>query len=221
MTAIAHSSIAHVCSVEGCDRQTVARGFCKSHYRRFRANGTLQLAVRVVYPKTCIVDGCSKPSERKGYCQMHYRRLQRFGRLNNIRQPKGSLVNASDGYIQQNIAGVTKMRHVWVAESALGHELPYGAEVHHVNQIRNDNRPTNLVICPDRAYHMLLHARQRAFDACGHAEWRKCSYCGRYDDTGNMGERKTRGGKSVTYHHKKCAARYARERKALSRCSCK
>lgn len=57
--------------------------------------------------------------------------------------------------------------HVLVAEQALGHHLPDGAEVHHVNGIRSDSRPTNLVICQDRAYHFLLHRHLRVLRAGG------------------------------------------------------
>ncbi len=49
-----------------------------------------------------------------------------------------------------------------VAERALGHPLPKGAEVHHVNGRPRDNRPQNLVICQNRAYHLFLHERMRA-----------------------------------------------------------
>jgi hypothetical protein len=30
-----------VCSIEGCSKKNWARGFCQTHYRKLRANGTL------------------------------------------------------------------------------------------------------------------------------------------------------------------------------------
>lgn len=57
--------------------------------------------------------------------------------------------------------------HILIAEKALGKPLPPDAEIHHVKG--NTNNPGNLVICQNRTYHWLLHQRQRAYDACGHA----------------------------------------------------
>jgi len=71
-------------------------------------------------------------------------------------------------------AGVNYLR---IAEEALGRRLPKGSVVHHVNG-RGDN--SALVICESQAYHMLLHQRKRAFEACGRADWLKCKFCGEY-----------------------------------------
>ena len=69
------------------------------------------------------------------------------------------------------------LEHLVIAEAALGHPLPDGAEVHHVNEIKSDNRHENLVICEDSDYHKLLHRRARAYRATGNAQSRKCVYC--------------------------------------------
>jgi len=103
----------------------------------------------------------------------------------------------SEGYVLQ---------HRLVAEKALGKILPEGAEVHHVNCDGLDNRPENLVICPDGAYHGLLHRRQRAMDACGNPNWSKCRFCGEFDDPANM------VGKRL--QHRECANEYSRQYRA-------
>lgn len=77
----------------------------------------------------------------------------------------------------------TRREHTVLAEKALGKPLPIDAEVHHGNE-KHDN--TCLVICQDRAYHMLLHRRTKALQECGHANWLKCQFCKTYDDPKNL-----------------------------------
>jgi len=68
--------------------------------------------------------------------------------------------------------------HVAIAVKALGHPLPARAQVHHVNGDGTDNRPSNLVICQDAAYHKLLHARARIVRAGGDPNTERiCSSC--------------------------------------------
>lgn len=76
------------------------------------------------------------------------------------------------------VNGVSKLVHVIVAEAALGKSLPQGAVIHHVDGNNQNNSPSNLVICQDQAYHMLLHARQRVYDAGGDPNTQKiCTAC--------------------------------------------
>jgi hypothetical protein len=97
-----------------------------------------------------------------------------------MRRRNGTGAINGRGYVEHGSGGVRKLQHILVAERALGRPLPRRARVHHVDENRTNNEPTNLVICPDEAYHRLLHQRMRALAACGHAHWRSCSYCGRY-----------------------------------------
>lgn len=93
------------------------------------------------------------------------------------------------------------MEHVLVAARALGQPLPRGAQVHHIDGDRQNNAPSNLVICQDQAYHSLLHQRARAIAACGHATWRSCPFCHEYDDPANMIRHSTT---KLQYCHRTC-----------------
>jgi lysophospholipase L1-like esterase len=112
------------------------------------------------------------------------------------------------------IGGVSRAEHIALAEKALGHSLPPGAEVHHVDGDGWNNAPSNLVICPDRAYHFLLHARQRAMDATGDPAQRPCRRCGKYDKIENMSAEPRKEGYSDRYRHSACEAAYAAARRA-------
>lgn len=50
--------------------------------------------------------------------------------------------------------------HILVVEKAIGRRLARDEEVHHVNEIKTDNRPENLVVMK-RGEHQRLHARLR------------------------------------------------------------
>jgi hypothetical protein len=70
------------------------------------------------------------------------------------------------------------LEHVLIVEAALGKYLPAGAEVHHVDGNSLNNSRRNLVVCPSRAYHKLLHVRQRILAAGGDPNTqRPCSTC--------------------------------------------
>lgn len=88
----------------------------------------------------------------------------------------------ANGYMAL-IGGDNKYVHIAIAENALGRKLPKGAQVHHVDGDKTNNAPSNLVVCPDFAYHALLHARQRILDVGGVPGKEKvCSGCKRLLD---------------------------------------
>lgn len=98
----------------------------------------------------------------------------------------------------------TERTHRVIAERALGRPLPPGAEVHHVDGDKGNYSRGNLVICPNHAYHRLLHMRAEAHSACGHYHWRKCCRCGSWGDPASEDMTVTN---NIAYH-KRCNAQH-------------
>lgn len=151
--------------------------------------------------RICIVPGCVNPHDAKGYCHVHYNRWKRYGDpltpLTMAARGSGHLDRKGYRVHEQN--GVRFREHVAIAERAFGRKLPPAAVVHHADENPHNNAPGNLVICPSVRYHKLLHTRIKAMNACGNPNWRKCSYCGKHDDTANM-----RGEQSGRFVHVRC-----------------
>lgn len=62
------------CPAEGCSRPTFARGFCRSHYQRWRReNG-----------KPCSVPGCHRHVASHNLCDTHVWRMKRWGTTEDL-----------------------------------------------------------------------------------------------------------------------------------------
>jgi hypothetical protein len=101
--------------------------------------------------------------------------------------------------------GIKRTVHSLIAEKALGRELKKPECVHHIDYDKHNNENNNLVICPDKSYHMLLHIRTDALNKTGDANKRKCHFCQRHDDIANMHKAKNR---TESYFHNECAKDY-------------
>lgn len=70
------------CTVAGCDRKHLARGYCMTHYHRMRDRGTTELQPRQPRPRLvrmCSVADCHSRARSLGYCEKHYTRFTRTG----------------------------------------------------------------------------------------------------------------------------------------------
>lgn len=101
-------------------------------------------------------------------------------------------------------------RYRLVVERLLGFSLPPGAVVHHWDEDRTNNVPSNLVVCPDEAYHNLLHMRMEAYRACGDANKLRCYLCKSYDDRSQLLAVRKRGRNLTTFYHPTCRSAYRR-----------
>jgi hypothetical protein len=152
------------CKVDGCDSPVRYVGLCGKHYKRKWRHGDPKKTLIIMHEgERCNVQNCDKPAEIGFLCRMHNQREVRYGRVHNIVAAKGmGRPKTAGGYILLTVNSERIYEHVWLAEKALGKKLLPKAIVHHMNNIPDDNfTPLNLVVCPDQAYHMLLHKRAR------------------------------------------------------------
>lgn len=97
--------------------------------------------------------------------------------------------------------------HIKIVAAALGRPIPKGAHVHHANGVKSDNSRGNLVLCPDAAYHKLLHQRMRAKEATGNPRSRKCKYCKQWGTPENLVMQ-------AKPYHPVCSAKFQRDKAA-------
>lgn len=155
---------------------------------------------------------CNRDDPRKGYIKGEPRRFLSYHQWRGRRWTDNIRID-TDGYVllykpdhpQQNRRYIQE--HRIVVENILQKYLQVGSVVHHMNEIKSDNTPRNLVVCQDKGYHSLLHRRMRAFKACGHGSWRKCNHCHEHDDPKNMYTSDTRA------QHRDCHTKYENARR--------
>ncbi|MCD1287337.1 MULTISPECIES: HNH endonuclease signature motif containing protein [unclassified Brevibacterium] len=68
----------NLCSFDGCEKKTIARGYCTKHYQRWSKYGDPSITKPRVRD-ACSIDDCDGPAVGHGYCTKHYQRFKKFG----------------------------------------------------------------------------------------------------------------------------------------------
>lgn len=67
------------CSIDGCAKPAISRGWCPMHYRRWNLYGNPEEPSHSEHAKLCGVAKCGKSHLSKGLCSKHYARMRKHG----------------------------------------------------------------------------------------------------------------------------------------------
>lgn len=153
-----------ICTIDDCGRPLRARGWCATHWLRWRTHGD---PLMTLYPgkDVCAVDGCTTRAKVREWCPTHYTRWQRHGDptaaafivgidlverfelyLDTATRPGCWLWTGAldpSGYAVFNSDMSTKKAHRWAYQQWVGPLLP-GMVLDHLCRVRHCVNPAHL-----------------------------------------------------------------------------
>lgn len=161
------------CDIDGCGNTHESRGWCSMHYQRFLRYGSPTHQVRLRrFGAVCSLSSCDRPHFGRGWCGLHYSRWYHHGlepedvpartrseagaeSAKAFTRPVGSTRIDQHGYIVEKVGRDSPhapmanqkgwaLQHRVVMARKMGRMLTPKETVHHINGIRDDNRPENL-----------------------------------------------------------------------------
>jgi len=95
---------------------------------------------------------------------------------------KGGRSKTPSGYILVNAIGHPRAygnnvyEHILVAEKKLGRCITKEERVHHINGIKDDNRPENLIVLTNEKEHVKIHYKEHQRKRGDNGRWLKLQF---------------------------------------------
>ena len=129
-----------------CSRRCAGRMQKQRQRERVQVEGGEVYAWKKPGQPRCSIDGCQNGKYARGWCVMHYSRWTLEGDPGEAapRQNPGVWKTNAAGYVIRFINGEKQSQHREVVMEMIGRPLHEWENVHHINGVKDDNRPENL-----------------------------------------------------------------------------